>query len=356
MTPDLRSKTHDLRLAMRWLVAFGVVGVGICALLALFAARSGNPAVPVVGTSTATVAVGAGAQRGLPSGTGSELDITYVTSTLASVLPVATPVPSVAVAEQPAPTNSVTSTSSPTTEPTVTPTPTPDASILTEARLSRVVDGDTIDVVVGMQTVRVRLIGMDTPETNAAPICYGQEATAHTRDLISVAGGTVWLEKDVSETDRYGRLLRYVWLSPSSGPAVGTMLDEQLVEDGYAQVSTFPPDVKYVDRFVAAERAAKAARRGLWGACERFGAPLSAPTPTESTGPAVPPTAVRGGGTGSNGNDGDLPYDPHGPDRDCSDFATHDEAQRFFIAAGGPTIDPHRLDGDHDGIACETLP
>lgn len=51
-----------------------------------------------------------------------------------------------------------------------------------------------------------------------------------------------------------------------------------------------------------------------------------------------------------------MQYDPHGPDRDCGDFATHEEAQAFFVAAGGPARDPHRLDGDGDGIACERLP
>jgi micrococcal nuclease len=51
-----------------------------------------------------------------------------------------------------------------------------------------------------------------------------------------------------------------------------------------------------------------------------------------------------------------LRYDPNGPDRDCGDFDTHAEAQAFFEAAGGPDRDPHKLDGDHDGIACETLP
>ncbi len=51
-----------------------------------------------------------------------------------------------------------------------------------------------------------------------------------------------------------------------------------------------------------------------------------------------------------------LRYDPNGPDRDCADFATQEEAQDFFIAAGGPEKDPHRLDHDHDGIACESLP
>jgi micrococcal nuclease len=53
---------------------------------------------------------------------------------------------------------------------------------------------------------------------------------------------------------------------------------------------------------------------------------------------------------------GGLRYDPNGPDRDCNDFATQAEAQAFFVAAGGPTRDRHRLDGDKDGVACEDLP
>ncbi len=51
-----------------------------------------------------------------------------------------------------------------------------------------------------------------------------------------------------------------------------------------------------------------------------------------------------------------LRYDPHGPDRNCSDFATQEEAQAFYIAAGGPQQDPHGLDRDHNGLACESLP
>ncbi len=51
-----------------------------------------------------------------------------------------------------------------------------------------------------------------------------------------------------------------------------------------------------------------------------------------------------------------LPYDPFGPDRDCGDFTTQEEAQAFYEAAGGPASDPHRLDGEGDGVACESLP
>jgi micrococcal nuclease len=173
-------------------------------------------------------------------------------------------------------------------------------------------------------------------------------------------GGTIWLERDISETDRYNRLLRYVWLDPDRQH----MLDELLVADGYAQVSTFPPDVKYVDRFLSAERAARAERRGLWGACEYFGAPLptSTPAPQLTRPPSVPPLPTSSPLLPTPGADSGscssipLRYDPNGRDRNCSAFATHQEAQCFFIAAGGPERDPHRLDGDGDGIACESLP
>jgi micrococcal nuclease len=219
----------------------------------------------------------------------------------------------------------------------------------------RVLDGDTLEVDTGGTRARVRLIGVDAPETGRPAICYAAESTAKAQELVDRAGGRVLLEKDISETDRFGRLLRYVWLAH---PDRRRMLDEELVKFGYAQVSPFPPDVKYQPLFAAAEREARAENRGLWGACGGFGVPLptstpesistptlAAPAPTQPISPPPPPLPA-----------GDLPYDPNGPDRDCSDFATHEQAQRFFIAAGGPSSDPHRLDGDHDGIACETLP
>jgi micrococcal nuclease len=200
--------------------------------------------------------------------------------------------------------------------------------------------------------VRVRLIGVDAPETNGPPICFGPEATAKVEELVGRAGGRALLEKDVSETDRYGRLLRYVWLEHPDGRR---MLNEELVKEGFAQASTYPPDVKYQAQFLAAEREAREGKRGLWGACGSFGVLL--PTPTTAPAPTVPPMPQPAQPTASaNPTPGGLPYDPNGPDRDCPDFATHEEAQQFFLAAGGPDSDPHRLDGDHDGIACETLP
>lgn len=128
-----------------------------------------------------------------------------------------------------------------------------------------IVDGDTIDVDVDGTVQRVRYIGMDTPETkhpDMAVECFGPEASAKNEELV--AGKTVYLEKDVSETDRYGRLLRYVWIGH---PGALVMVNEELVRQGYASVATFPPDVKYQARFLAAQEDARSNGRGLWSKC-----------------------------------------------------------------------------------------
>ena len=133
-----------------------------------------------------------------------------------------------------------------------------------DATLVRVVDGDTIRVMVGGVEERVRYIGIDTPELNlsspATPDPYAEAATDANARLL--ASGRLVLEKDVSERDQYGRLLRNVWLELDG---TWTLLNLALVAEGYAQVSTYPPDVKYVDALLAAQRAAREDERGLWG-------------------------------------------------------------------------------------------
>lgn len=129
----------------------------------------------------------------------------------------------------------------------------------TFAQVDRVVDGDTIDVEIDGEVHRLRYIGIDAPESvdPDSPVEYfGPEAAEYNRNLVM--DQDVCLERDVSETDRFGRLLRYVYVG-------GTFVNEKLVRDGYARVATFPPDVKYVDLFRAAEREAREAGRGLWG-------------------------------------------------------------------------------------------
>lgn len=225
------------------------------------------------------------------------------------------------------------------------------------AVLVRVIDGDTLEVTLGGRSERVRLIGVDSPETNRGPLCYGAEATEKAQQLLGAVGGTVMLEKDVSERDRYGRLLRYVWL-PGQGSPI--MLNLEMAKQGYARAAAYPPDVKDRQQFEEAEQQARAEKLGLWGACSSFGAPLAIKTPSApaATATEVKPTPDSSGHTlvGPAPPTPTLLYDPGGPDRDCSDFPTQADAQRFFLAAGGPQRDPHGLDKDRDGIACESLP
>ena len=155
-------------------------------------------------------------------------------------------------------------TVSPTPEPTaatgLTNTPTP-AFERTEAQVVQVVDGDTIKVEVEGTVYTVRYIGIDTPETvhPSKPVEWmGPEASEANKRLVE--GQTVYLEEDVSETDRYGRLLCYVFL------ADGLFVNAELLRSGYAQVSTYPPDVRYQDLFLEMQQEAREAERGLWGA------------------------------------------------------------------------------------------
>jgi micrococcal nuclease len=140
-----------------------------------------------------------------------------------------------------------------------------------EGTVSRVVDGDTIDVLITRRvdgpgagltqvghTYRIRLLGIDTPETvkpNTPVQCYGHQASAATTALLN--GRTVRLVKDVEETDRYGRLLRYVYFGDE-------MANARLVANGYAYVLTYPPNVRHADLFVSLARRARAEGVGLW--------------------------------------------------------------------------------------------
>jgi micrococcal nuclease len=145
------------------------------------------------------------------------------------------------------------------------------------ATVDRVVDGDTAvvtitsrvegpgagDAQVGAE-YRVRFVGIDTPESvkPGSPVeCFGKEASAATTALLE--GRDVRLVKDVEETDQYDRLLRYVYIGDE-------MANARLVVNGYAQVYTYPPNVRHADLFVQLQREARANDRGLWapGTCD----------------------------------------------------------------------------------------
>ncbi|MBI2913209.1 MAG: thermonuclease family protein [Chloroflexi bacterium] len=162
---------------------------------------------------------------------------------------------------------------------------------LTAATVTRVVDGDTIDAVIEGQQFRLRYIGIDTPETvdPRRPVgCFGKEASQRNRELVE--GKTVLLEKDVSETDQFGRLLRYVWLAdPSTGSGQAQMVNATLVQEGYALASTYPPDVKHAELFASLQAEAREAGRGLWGpTCQSpTPAPVSGACDYSSTGQPI---------------------------------------------------------------------
>ncbi len=121
------------------------------------------------------------------------------------------------------------------------------------ATVTRIIDGDTIELSTGQ---KLRYIGIDTPEITGEDECFAQQAASKNAELV--LNKQVELEKDVSETDRYGRLLRYVYLE-------GNMVNEILVTQGYAKASTYPPDVKHKDLFLQAQKTAMNAKKGLWG-------------------------------------------------------------------------------------------
>jgi micrococcal nuclease len=132
------------------------------------------------------------------------------------------------------------------------------------ATVVRVVDGDTIVARIDGAQEKVRLIGIDTPETvkPRSPVeCFGKEASAHTKELLP-PGTPVRLVLDAEARDRYGRLLAYVYRA-----ADGEFVNLALARDGYAGQATFPPNVAHVDEFRAAVAQARAAGRGLWSAC-----------------------------------------------------------------------------------------
>ena len=132
------------------------------------------------------------------------------------------------------------------------------------ARVVRVVDGDTLVIDRGMGNERLRYIGIDAPESVKpdSPVEFmGREASAANAALVE--GATLVLERDVSDTDHYGRLLRYAWLRDGE---TWLFVNLELVRQGYAQVVTYPPDVRWIDTLRDAQRLARDVGLGLWGA------------------------------------------------------------------------------------------
>lgn len=128
----------------------------------------------------------------------------------------------------------------------------------------RVVDGDTLVIRIGGIDERVRLIGVDTPETKdpRKPVqCFGKEAASFTASLLP-EGTAVRLERDVEERDRYNRILAYVHRASDD-----LFVNRELIAQGYAVPLTITPNVTFADEFATLAAVARDAGIGLWGAC-----------------------------------------------------------------------------------------
>ncbi|MEK7170283.1 MAG: thermonuclease family protein [Patescibacteria group bacterium] len=176
-----------------------------------------------------------------------------------------------------------------TAEKTTTPEPLLRKGGEEEVKVVRVVDGDTIEVEINGKVEPVRYIGIDTPETvdPRKPVqCFGVEAAKKNKELME--GEMVRLEGDTTDRDKYNRLLRYVWLGD-------TLINEALVAQGFAKSYSYPPDIKYQDRFVSAEKKARENKLGLWTACASATQTVSAtPTAAASASAASPSCTIKG--------------------------------------------------------------
>jgi micrococcal nuclease len=124
----------------------------------------------------------------------------------------------------------------------------------------RVVDGDTVILRTDGRRERVRLIGVDAPETWLRHDCFGEQATEALRHLTP-PGSRVGTTPDTERHDRFGRLLLYLW-TPR-----GDFVNEELIHNGFARTMTLPPNTSHAPTLQEAEHAAQHTRAGLWHAC-----------------------------------------------------------------------------------------
>jgi micrococcal nuclease len=197
-----------------------------------------------------------------------------------------------------------------------------------DALVTRVVDGDTLDATTGGKKVRVRLIGIDTPERGA---CFFGDATAAAKRLA--IGRRVVLVGDRSQdrTDRYGRLLAYVQLPG------GQDLARSLIAGGFGRVYVYSRAFARVAAYRSAETSARNSPLGLWSSC---GSTATAPVATVPTPAATTTAASR-----CDPSYPDFCIPPPPPDLDCKDIPR----KAFRVLQP----DPHRLDGNKDGVGCE---
>ena len=194
----------------------------------------------------------------------------------------------------------------------------------------KIVDGDTVDILIDGATERIRVIGLDTPETvdPRQPVeCFGLEASAKAQELL--LNQRVRLEADPTqgERDTYNRLLRYIFL------ADGRNYSLEMVKQGYGHEYTYNLPYKYQHAFQAAENEARSAQRGLWA-------------PDICAGQATTDSSAANNDADGNCHPAYEPCLSIVDDLNCSDV-------QGPVTVKDPAVDPYGLDGDNDGLGCE---
>jgi micrococcal nuclease len=208
-----------------------------------------------------------------------------------------------------------------------------------------VTDGDTIRVDINGENKPVRLIGINTPELShpSEPVqCYSQEAKKALENLI--LNKEVTLEIDISETDKYNRLLRYIWIDE-------ILVNEYMTQNGYAFSSSYPPDTKYQSRIKAGEDYAKANSLGLWAedTCKGDVYTGTYKDPNKVAVPTQENTADLTYTTPFTNKDTKTPIYTCNCKKTCAQMSSCEEAQ-YQLNVCGCTA----RDADKDGVACDT--
>lgn len=186
-----------------------------------------------------------------------------------------------------------------------------------QVQVIRIVDGDTIDVQIEGKEEKIRLIGINAPETNE---CFGKESTQRAGELLNFKNVSLEADQTQGERDKYKRLLRYVFID-------GVSFEETMIREGFAKEYTYSTAYKYQSLFKEAQKEAQENKRGLWsdGACS-----ISEQKPTQS-----------------NSTTGNYTCDCS---KLCSQISTCDEAYYQLNSCGCS-----KRDSDRDGIPCESL-
>lgn len=194
-----------------------------------------------------------------------------------------------------------------------------------QVTVNRVVDGDTFEVTWDDKTEKIRLIGIDTPETvhpNKPVQEGGKEASNFSKEQLT--GKTVYVELDVEDRDKYGRLLGYVYMED------GSFYNAALAGEGFAKIATYPPNVRWVELFKYLQTNARDAKRGVWADIEQSAAPTPTSTPAQEVSPRPEPSS-------------NVTYS------NCTEVKAAGKAPLY---KGDPGYS-NSLDRDGDGVACE---